>query len=1702
MTSTRPSKQQLQQYAQHQQNQNDDEEPDVEQDEEGTQYIITQTTHGLPPQSQIVDEDEGEIRCICGYSDDDGYTIQCDRCFVWQHMACVGITASTVPETYLCEQCYPRRLDVDRAVQYQTRRLQVEAIPKPVVSNPTSGRNDSRRKKEVKESPRKKMVVPPPPLPSSTSSSNRKGVEKSRKRTTTGPSNPAMSLVSPPRRGKIKDTSMMPPSSIGRNQRDKSDDIQDSDMSSSVPVNSVMNSNEMDVMESRMPSDVSPTNEGFWVPESRRPSPSLQSRAPSPQTSQQPQQQYEKSSVMNPVLSRRTPPSTPRPQPLLPNQQQQNGSKLSTEQQSPEVPPEKPFSMRPTRKRMLHPEVREVLKPRDEWERDYLNRATSYIPSDLNRYGSNAAKRYVEQVCSVWSARTSLNTQHDADAVPGDSSAVDAREEPHALEPMVEGKLEAYKYFPDGADPIFMERRVFEDKVPVAIVDNITQDDCISRYGIYVTTDIQTGDFIMSIKGVLGFTTDFSLKTRWASRTPDLKPPFVFAHPCKELGQPLLVNARDFGFSDGRFVRFSCGAHPSHRSICNAELRTIYLTETNSDSILPALPSNDRVVLGIFASRDIVASEEAIIAMDPMSTVDGDVPQVDTLVLQYPCICEDTTSCYLFPAITGQKVERESTIQPQPEGQVPNNDTMSEDVSDTSSMRHRVRTVSDNSVNDNVGDMEMDNMFANENTDNGNNGDTQMETVVTADGGSASKRPGDNSSPEPFKRPRTESPIKVVTEEIKHHNVAKLVPPIVVTTPSPLSPPKLVGKKAWARQTISVPSSPAVSPVKESKPPEKESSSANHPPAPSRKVSLRDFKARRAVSTTQLQTSESTMDIDSVKTPHSVVEPQQQQDSISDLATSRAAETIKPDDGVSESQPLLLKLPVNTALQSNIISGQIVNSPIGENPPQPPAPNVTTSRWSRPVAQTSSEIAQITTSTTTTTTTTATKTTASNLFFPTSSSVEDLFSSAKPFITASPTLTKPSTFFPLQTQDPFALFDNRGSGPRTPPAVNKALPLSSSHISHNPLASVLGGSSSGNQSAVTGLGIPNILNNLSSALSAINAMTAATDVSGRNVSSGAAVDGGSERRRVDSSSRLFAPVSPLAQTSTQDYNPSDPDEIAFERERTRSLSPPSAARSRSQTPPDAVLPANFASVIKQEAREEKSVFGPTSPVPISIPRLDRPEFAAIEEHIPALNMSRPSRSRPITPAEAEFPNRPIPVVASMNTGWDRERRAPSPPPFNNNSSNVGPPPPRRAIYRGYDQYVGAAGQEAAMNRGVWSGGRGRYSGSPLIMPPAGRGYRGAPSAWDTRRAGGDGQSPRGEPMMMMPRDRDNVMSPRDTIGSLQDDRGSRPRSPLLSARPDLGHDWERGRRRTSDDEPPYSARDASRSLSNERGSPPLYRRGSGSPRPRSSSPTSDISKRESRSLSPPRRDSDASPSHRGAGPSGYNDSRAFHYGWGPPSSSSPAPGSSPYRNGPPPPPRPRSPGPPDEYGSSVYNRGRGGPPPPLSGGPPRGRARWRGGPPTERWRQPPPPSRRDRPSPRRERSTSRERERERDRERDRYGSGSSSNNLNVSNSGSGGGRSLQSGRSSPVSHFPGPGHAARRGVAAIKRNVEPREERDRSSSDGPWERDIPIAPPRAVAKPVAEIAREKSVELEDVLRPGKFKAAAFVEVEGDNQDDG
>lgn len=76
------------------------------------------------PESYVVDPDAGIITCICGYEDDDGFTIQCDHCFRWQHAICYGIEhEKDAPDDFLCNICNSRFVDVKLAKKKQQERI-------------------------------------------------------------------------------------------------------------------------------------------------------------------------------------------------------------------------------------------------------------------------------------------------------------------------------------------------------------------------------------------------------------------------------------------------------------------------------------------------------------------------------------------------------------------------------------------------------------------------------------------------------------------------------------------------------------------------------------------------------------------------------------------------------------------------------------------------------------------------------------------------------------------------------------------------------------------------------------------------------------------------------------------------------------------------------------------------------------------------------------------------------------------------------------------------------------------------------------------------------------------------------------------------------------------------------------------------------------------------------------------------------------------------------------------------------------------------------------------------------------------------------------------------------------------------------------------------------------------------------------------
>ncbi|RXK39856.1 hypothetical protein M231_02913 [Tremella mesenterica] len=97
-------------------------------------------------------EDNDTIRCICGLTEDDGYSIQCETCYAWQHMLCFRITDQALaPEVWYCELCEPRPVDAEWARDFMSKRLddlynkQVEDVKTPAPEKKTKSKPRAKR---------------------------------------------------------------------------------------------------------------------------------------------------------------------------------------------------------------------------------------------------------------------------------------------------------------------------------------------------------------------------------------------------------------------------------------------------------------------------------------------------------------------------------------------------------------------------------------------------------------------------------------------------------------------------------------------------------------------------------------------------------------------------------------------------------------------------------------------------------------------------------------------------------------------------------------------------------------------------------------------------------------------------------------------------------------------------------------------------------------------------------------------------------------------------------------------------------------------------------------------------------------------------------------------------------------------------------------------------------------------------------------------------------------------------------------------------------------------------------------------------------------------------------------------------------------------------------------------------------------------
>jgi hypothetical protein len=78
-------------------------------------------------------EEKNPIKCICGFSGDNGDTVLCDKCGFWQHIVCYYESLKHVPNLHECTDCTPRPVDSKGAYNHSTY-----ATHSPLPCSPTS----------------------------------------------------------------------------------------------------------------------------------------------------------------------------------------------------------------------------------------------------------------------------------------------------------------------------------------------------------------------------------------------------------------------------------------------------------------------------------------------------------------------------------------------------------------------------------------------------------------------------------------------------------------------------------------------------------------------------------------------------------------------------------------------------------------------------------------------------------------------------------------------------------------------------------------------------------------------------------------------------------------------------------------------------------------------------------------------------------------------------------------------------------------------------------------------------------------------------------------------------------------------------------------------------------------------------------------------------------------------------------------------------------------------------------------------------------------------------------------------------------------------------------------------------------------------------------------------------------------------------
>lgn len=116
-----------------------------------------------------VDPDIGIIGCICGIEEDDGFTIQCDICFRWQHCSCMGYrTNEEVPEDeykcYYCDEKKWNKFNPETCRKDTLARLELEKAPElskvlPGKRKASTGKEDDKKRRRSEKDAKPSSTV-------------------------------------------------------------------------------------------------------------------------------------------------------------------------------------------------------------------------------------------------------------------------------------------------------------------------------------------------------------------------------------------------------------------------------------------------------------------------------------------------------------------------------------------------------------------------------------------------------------------------------------------------------------------------------------------------------------------------------------------------------------------------------------------------------------------------------------------------------------------------------------------------------------------------------------------------------------------------------------------------------------------------------------------------------------------------------------------------------------------------------------------------------------------------------------------------------------------------------------------------------------------------------------------------------------------------------------------------------------------------------------------------------------------------------------------------------------------------------------------------------------------------------------------------------------------------------------------------------